>query len=102
MTLLPTLPVVKISAPIKTFRFVRKGMLGFLPLGSTRIVYNTLNFSKSKRGGRFNGSARGTWYCAFEKDTAIEEAVYHQTRRMDKSGDIDGDEDEVIFQEFFA
>lgn len=77
-------------------------MLDFSPLGNARIVHNTLNLSKSKLIGRFNGTPRGTWYCAFKKETAIEEAVYHQRLKMYDSGEIGGDDDEVTFQELSA
>jgi hypothetical protein len=33
-------------------------------------------------GGRFTGSTLNGWYCAFEIETAIEETVYHHTRRL--------------------
>jgi RES domain-containing protein len=33
-------------------------------------------------GGRFNGPGLGAWYAALEPLTAIEETVYHNTRRL--------------------
>ncbi|MGV3708881.1 MAG: RES family NAD+ phosphorylase [Gemmatimonas sp.] len=33
-------------------------------------------------GGRFTGPALGAWYCARSLETAIEETMYHQNRRV--------------------
>src|SRR5436309_1685957 len=38
-------------------------------------------FTYTRPGGnRFNGDARGAWYCAFAVETAIGEVSYHLTR----------------------
>ena len=34
------------------------------------------------RGGRFSDSKLGAWYASFEIETAIDETVYHHTRRL--------------------
>ena len=33
-------------------------------------------------GGRFTDGTLGAWYCAFDRQTAIRETVYHHTRRL--------------------
>jgi RES domain-containing protein len=33
-------------------------------------------------GGRFNGTARGTWYCAFSRRTAEVEVAYHRGKEL--------------------
>jgi hypothetical protein len=36
-------------------------------------------------GGRFSDATLGAWYCAFDRQTAIVETVYHHTRRLSHS-----------------
>ena len=54
-------------------------------------------------GSRFNDGARGAWYCALDRDTAIAEVVYHQICRMDRLGYGPGTyKGDPIFQELLA
>jgi RES domain-containing protein len=39
-------------------------------------------------GGRFTGPALGAWYCARSLETAIEETMYHQNRRVQASSGL--------------
>ena len=65
---------------------------------SAEIVKTT--FTKSMRGyGRFNYKKQGVWYCAFERDTAVEEMRYHCERRHVDNG---GRERYAILREIFA
>jgi len=50
-------------------------------------------------GNRFNGPARGAWYCAFEDLTAIEEVGFHRTRELKRIGVF---EDEAVYQVLLA
>lgn len=50
-------------------------------------------------GNRFNGPARGAWYCAFEDLTAIEEVGFHRTRELKRIGVF---EDEAVYQALLA
>jgi len=50
-------------------------------------------------GNRFNGPARGAWYCAFEDLTAIEEVGFHRTRELKRIGVF---EDEAVYQLLLA
>ena len=50
-------------------------------------------------GNRFNGPARGAWYCAFEDLTAIEEVGFHRTRELTRIGVY---EDEAVYQVLLA
>lgn len=110
----PTLPVVKMSEPVKMFRLARESSSVFSPHGNARIIYKTFNSSKSReideergrlRGGnRFNDGTRGAWYCALDSNTAIAEVAYHWTRII-KDGygyEPDADGVEIIFQELLA
>jgi hypothetical protein len=37
-------------------------------------------------GGRFNDSARGAWYAAFDIETALDESIFHRTREFEEIG----------------
>ncbi|MEY2758011.1 MAG: hypothetical protein RIR33_1789 [Pseudomonadota bacterium] len=50
-------------------------------------------------GNRFNGPARGAWYCAFEDLTAIEEVAFHRTRELRRIGVF---EDAAVYQVLLA
>ena len=50
-------------------------------------------------GNRFNGPARGAWYCAFEDLTAIEEVGFHRTRELSRIGVF---HDEAVYQVLLA
>lgn len=39
----------------------------------------------SEGGGRFHTEKRGAWYCSFDIETALAEAIYQNKRRLDKS-----------------
>jgi len=40
-------------------------------------------FTYTRTGGnRFNGAARGAWYCAFDDHTALHEVAFHRTREL--------------------
>lgn len=50
-------------------------------------------------GSRFNGPRRGAWYCAFERETALAEVIFHRTVQY---AEIDRWDDAVDYQAFLA
>jgi RES domain-containing protein len=64
------------------------------------VTYVNAAFSYARpEGNRFNGPARGAWYCAFEDLTAIEEVGFHRTRELKRIGVF---EDEAVYQVLLA
>ena len=56
-------------------------------IGVDELVFGIPNFRiinaaytyPNPNGSRFNGPNRGTWYCAFEQETALAEVIFHKT-----------------------
>lgn len=64
------------------------------------VTYVNAAFAYTRpEGNRFNGPARGAWYCAFEDLTAIEEVGFHRTRELKRIGVF---EDEAVYQVLLA
>jgi len=64
--------------------------------------YNIVNaaFCHARPGGsRFNGSERGAWYAAFERDGSVAEVAYHKTQEL---WEISYFHDEVEYDDLLA
>lgn len=55
---------------------------GSLAVGPTASLANAAFLHAAPAGGRFNGPDLGAWYCAAEIETAIEETLFHNDRRL--------------------
>lgn len=55
---------------------------GSLAAGPTATLANAAFLHASESGGRFNGPDLGAWYCATDIETAIEETLHHNGRRL--------------------
>lgn len=54
-------------------------------------------------GNRFNTAERGTWYCAFDDLTAVEEVAYHRTRELAYIGEFhDAAEYQALLADFIG
>lgn len=59
---------------------------GSLAVGPTASMANAAFLHASETGGRFNGPDLGAWYCSTEIETAVEETLFHNDRRLRMSG----------------
>ena len=84
------------------------GERGGLPgIGIDELVFGTPNFRivnaaftyPRPEGSRFNDGERGTWYCAFELETALAEVVFHKTVEYQEINRFD---DCVDYQAYLA
>src|SRR5580692_5542981 len=83
---------------------------GLPELDSRELVFGragfTINaaFTHTRPGGnRFNGEARGAWYCGFDADTAIDEVSFHLTRELDAIGRFENVTDYAeLISDFFG
>lgn len=55
---------------------------GSLATGATATLANAAFLHASENGGRFDGPELGAWYCATDIETAIEETLHHNGRRL--------------------
>lgn len=55
---------------------------GSLATGPTASLVNAAFLHASPTGGRFNGPDLGAWYASAEIETAIEETLHHNHRRL--------------------
>jgi RES domain-containing protein len=85
-----------------------RGESGLLPgIGVDELVFGVPNFRMINaaytyarpEGSRFNDGERGTWYCAFELDTALAEVSFHKTVEYQEIGRFD---DSVSYQALLA
>src|SRR5581483_10485010 len=51
------------------------------------------------QGSRFNGPARGAWYCSFELETALAEVAFHKSVEYQEIGRFD---DSVAYETLLA
>lgn len=81
---------------------------GLLPgIGVDELVFGVPNFRiinaaytyAHPRGSRFNGPARGAWYCSFDFDTALAEVVFHKSVEYQEIGRFD---DSVSYEALLA
>jgi hypothetical protein len=70
----------RLSIPLQRLQLIPESEGVFGQLGAHIIMAAFLH--ADARGGRFTDSRLGAWYASFEIDTAIEETVYHHTRRL--------------------
>lgn len=84
------------------------GEQGGLPaIGVDELVFGVPNFRMINaaftyprpEGSRFNDGSRGAWYCAFEAETALAEAVFHKTVEYQE---IDRFDDSVGYRALLA
>jgi len=84
------------------------GERGGLPgIGVDELVFGVPNFRMVNaaftyprpEGSRFNDGERGAWYCAFERETALAEIIFHKTVEYQEINRFD---DSVNYQELLA
>jgi len=85
-----------------------RGESGLLPgIGVDELVFGVPNFRiinaaytyARPEGSRFNDGDRGSWYCAFEAETALAEVAFHKTVEYQEIGRFD---DGVTYQALLA
>jgi RES domain len=70
----------RLSIPIQRLQLIPEHAVVFGQPGAHIVMAAFLHADAS--GGRFTDSKLGAWYASFEIETAIEETVYHHTRRL--------------------
>lgn len=63
-----------------------------------RIINAAYTYARPE-GARFNDGERGAWYCAFERETALAEIIFHKTVEYQE---IDYFHDSVSYQSLLA
>lgn len=85
-----------------------RGEYGGLPgIGVDELVFGVTNFRMINaaftyprpEGSRFNTGERGAWYCAFERETALAEVIFHKTVEYQEINRFD---DSVQYQGLLA
>jgi len=85
-----------------------RGERGLLPgIGVDELVSGVPNASlvnaaftyAHPQGSRFNGPARGAWYCSFELETALAEVAFHKSVEYQEIGRFD---DSVAYETLLA
>jgi len=85
-----------------------RGESGQLPgIGMDELVFGVPNFRMINaaytyarpEGSRFNDGERGAWYCAFERETALAEVIFHKTVEYQEIKRFD---DSVSYQALLA
>ena len=75
-----------------------------LVFGRAGFTFINAAFTHTRPGGnRFNGEARGAWYCGFDAETAIDEVSFHLTRELDAIGRFENVTDYAeLISDFFG
>lgn len=85
-----------------------QGEYGLLPgIGIDELVFGIPHFRiinaaftyPRPEGSRFNTGDRGAWYCAFDRETALAEVIFHKTVEYFEIGRFD---DCVSYREYLA